>query len=140
MPEGTIWHDEGLDILDEDECLNLLGTVPVGRVGICSGALPAIMPVNFELHGRWIVFRTGHGTKLDAAVRLKVVAFQADHYDAIYHTGWSVLAVGQARDITENLDLVAGDGRVRPWAGGDRHHYVAVEADLVTGRRINHDR
>ena len=82
MPDATIWHDEGLDILDEDECLRLLATVPIGRVGICSGALPAILPVNFELYGRSIVFRTGRGTKLDAAVRSAVVAFQADQYDA----------------------------------------------------------
>jgi hypothetical protein len=97
------------------------------------------MPVNFELFGRSIVFRTGHGTKLDAAVRLKVVAFQADHYDEQFHTGWSVLAVGQARDITENLDLVARDARPRPWAGGERHHYVAIDAELLTGRQINND-
>ena len=140
MPDATIWHDEGLDILDEDECLRLLATVPIGRVGICSGALPAILPVNFELYGRSIVFRTGHGTKLDAAVRFAVVAFQADQYDALYHTGWSVLAIGRARDITENLDLIAGDARMRPWAGGERNHYVNIEAEFLTGRRINNDR
>jgi hypothetical protein len=139
MPDGTIWHDEGLDILGEDECLRLLGTVPIGRVGVCSGALPAILPVNFELYGRSIVFRTGQGSKLDAAVRFAVVAFQADHYDPLYHTGWSVLAVGQARDITDNVDLIATDPTVRPWAGGERQHYVTIEAEFVSGRRITHD-
>jgi len=140
MADATVWHDEGLDILDEPECLRLLETVPLGRVGICSGALPAILPVNFQLVGRSIVFRTGHGTKLDAAVRFAVVAFQADQYDARYHTGWSVLAIGQARDITENLDLIARDATVRPWAGGEREHYVTIEPELLTGRRINNDR
>ena len=140
MSDTTIWHDEGLDILDEDECLRLLGSVPIGRVGICSGSLPAILPVNFELYGRSIVFRTGRGTKLDAAVRSAVVAFQADHYDALYHTGWSVLAIGEAKDITENVDLFAGEARVRPWAGGERRHYVTVEAEFLSGRRINNDR
>ena len=108
MSDTTIWHDEGLDILDEDECLRLLGTMPIGRVGICSGSLPAILPVNFELYGRLIVFRTGRGTKLDAAVRSAVVAFQADQYDALYHTGWSVLAIGQAKDMTEQGSVGAG--------------------------------
>jgi hypothetical protein len=140
MGDGTIWRDEGLDLLDEDECLRLLGTVPVGRVGICAGALPAILPVNFELRGRSIVFRTGRGTKLDAAVRSAVVAFQADQYDSLYHTGWSVLAVGQAVDISETLDLDAGDATVRPWAGGERQHYVAIDVEFVSGRRISHDR
>jgi len=139
MSDTTIWHDEGLDILDEDECLRLLGTVPIGRVGICSGSLPAILPVNFELYGRLIVFRTGRGTKLDAAVRSAVVAFQADQYDALYHSGWSVLAIGQAKDMTDNIDLIAGDARVRPWAGGERQHYVTIEAEFLSGRRINRD-
>jgi hypothetical protein len=96
-------------------------------------------PVNFELVGRSIVFRTGRGTKLDAAVRLAVVAFEVDQFDALYHTGWSVLAIGQARDVTDNVDLIADDTRVRPWAGGERRHYVAVEAELVSGRRINNE-
>jgi len=139
MSNPTIWRDEGLEILDEDECLRLLGSVPVGRVAISSGALPAVFPVNFELYGRSIVFRTGRGTKLDAAVRLAVVAFEADEFDALYHTGWSVLAVGQARDVTDNLDLIAGDARVRPWAGGERRHYVTVEAEFLSGRRISNE-
>jgi hypothetical protein len=137
MAEEAIWHDEGLDILDEQECLRLLGTVPVGRVGVCAGALPAIMPVNFELFGRSIVFRTGQGTKLDAAVRRRAVAFQADQYDARYQTGWSVLAIGQAEDITASLDLITGDDTPRPWAGGDRQHYVCINAEFLSGRRIN---
>jgi hypothetical protein len=139
MSDPIVWRDEGLEILDEDECLRLLGTVPIGRVAISSGALPAVFPVNFELFGRSIVFRTGQGTKLDAAVRSAVIAFEADQFDALYHTGWSVLAVGPARDVTENLDLIAGDARVRPWAGGERRHYVTVEAELLSGRRISQD-
>jgi hypothetical protein len=137
MAEPSIWHDEGLDILDEDECLRLLSTVPVGRVGVCAGALPAIMPVNFELLGRSIVFRTGDGTKFDAAVRRQVVAFQADHYDERSQTGWSVLAIGPAEDLTDSIDLITTDNTPRPWAGGERHHYVTVNADFLSGRRIN---
>ena len=133
-----LWIDEGLEILDEDQCLALLGTVPIGRVAICSGALPAVLPVNFALYGRRIVFRTGHGTKLDAAVRHAVVAFEADWFDALYHEGWSVMAVGRADDITDNLHLIGGDGQVRPWVGGEREHYLAIEAELLTGRRIIH--
>jgi hypothetical protein len=129
--------DEGLEILSEDDCLALMATVPVGRVAVSVGALPAVFPVNFALYDRRIVFRTGKGTKLDASVRNAVVAFEVDHFDAMYHEGWSVLAVGMAEDITDNLELIGGDGRVRPWAGGDRSHYVSIEIELLSGRRIN---
>jgi hypothetical protein len=131
-----MWIDEGLEILDEDECLRLMATVPVGRVAVSQGALPAVFPVNFALYGRRIVFRTGLGTKLDAAVRHAVVAFEADDFDATHQGGWSVLAVGQAEDITDSLELFGGDGRVRPWAAGSREHYVSIEAELLSGRRI----
>ena len=50
---------------------------------MCQGALPAVLPLNFALYGRRILFRTGQGTKLDAAVRHSVVAFEADWFDAL---------------------------------------------------------
>jgi hypothetical protein len=34
---------------------------------------------------------------------------------------------------------VCGEARVRPWAGGERHNYVVVDAEFLSGRRINHD-
>ena len=128
--------DEGLELLGEDECLALMATVPVGRVGVSLGALPAVFPVNFQLYGRRIVFKTGTGTKLDAAVRNAVVAFEVDSFDAAYRTGWSVLAVGKAQDITHNLEDIGGDGHVRPSATGERNHYVRIEIELLSGRRI----
>ena len=136
--ELDLWADEGLEILDEDQCLELLGTMPVGRVAMCSGALPAVLPVNFALHGRQIVFRTGQGTKLDAAVRHAVIAFEVDWFDTLCHEGWSVMAVGRADDITDDVRLTGDDGRVGPWVGGERDHFVAIEAEFLSGRRIIH--
>ena len=133
-----LWSDGGLEILDEDQCLALLGTAPIGRVAMCQGGLPAVLPVNFALYGRRIVFRTGQGTKLDAAVRHAVIAFEVDWFDELSHDGWSVMAVGRADDITDDLNLIGGNGRVQPWVGGERDHYVAIEAELLTGRRIIH--
>jgi nitroimidazol reductase NimA-like FMN-containing flavoprotein (pyridoxamine 5'-phosphate oxidase superfamily) len=63
-----------LETLDRDECLRLLATVPVGRIGLSIGALPAILPVNFAMVGSSIVIRTVVGSKLDAATRHAVVA------------------------------------------------------------------
>lgn len=136
--DTDLWTDEGLEILDEDQCLGLLATAAVGRVALCQGALPAVLPVNFALYGHKIVFRTGQGTKLDAAVRHSVVAFEVDWFDATCHEGWSVMAVGRAEDITDDQDLIGGDGQLRSWVGGERDHYVAIDAELLTGRRIVH--
>ena len=48
------------------------------------------------------------------------------------------MAVRRADDTTDDLRLLDGDGRVRPWVGGERDHSVAIEAELLTGRRIIH--
>jgi nitroimidazol reductase NimA-like FMN-containing flavoprotein (pyridoxamine 5'-phosphate oxidase superfamily) len=134
--EREVLVDERLELLDEDECLALMATVPVGRVAVSSGALPAVFPVNFTLYGRRIVFKTGAGTKLDAALRSAVVAFEVDAFDALYQSGWSVLAIGRSCDITDDLESIGGDGRVHAWAGGKRNRYVSIDIELLSGRRI----
>ena len=55
-------------------------------------ALPAIFPVNYALLDGEIVFMTGEGTKLRAALERAVVAFQVDHIDEADAAGWSVMA------------------------------------------------
>ena len=61
--------DEGLELLDEAECRRLLASSRLGRVAVNMAALPAIFPVNFVVEDDHIVFRTGTGTKLEAATR-----------------------------------------------------------------------
>ena len=124
--------DEGLELLSEEECMRLLGSTTVGRVGVTVGALPAIFVVNYTLVDGDIVFRTAEGTKLKAALRHAVVAFEADLTDPVYHQGWSVQAIGVAETF-EPSDDVTGP---TPWAPGERDHFVRIRPEFVTGRRI----
>ena len=86
----------GLEVLEREECIALLGSVTVGRIAITSNALPVVLPVNFVLLDDRIVIRTSRGTKLDAATRNTVVAFEVDEIDMVEQTGWSVLVTGVA--------------------------------------------
>jgi nitroimidazol reductase NimA-like FMN-containing flavoprotein (pyridoxamine 5'-phosphate oxidase superfamily) len=130
----------GLEVLEEDECLALLGSATLGRIAITSGALPVILPVNFVLVDRTVLFRTGRGTKLDAATHGAVVAFEADDCDPVDHTGWSVNVIGVARDLSEVVAHMTFDTtRIPRWAPGPDGRVVAVEAEIVTGRRLRHD-
>ena len=89
----------GLEVLDREECLRLLGTATLGRIALTDGALPVVLPVNFRVAGDRILVRTSRGTKLDAATRNAVVAFEVDHVDPMYHSGWSVVVTGVAADV-----------------------------------------
>ncbi|HLX88406.1 MAG TPA: pyridoxamine 5'-phosphate oxidase family protein [Acidimicrobiales bacterium] len=126
----------GFDILDEEECLSLLSEESLGRVAVSVGAIPAVFPVNYHCEGGAIYFRTGQGTKLAAALRSAVVAFEIDRADAQSHQGWSVLAVGVAREVREEAVRQSVEAQLQPWAPGERSHLIRIWPDFVSGRRI----
>lgn len=134
----TVLTGEGMEVLGTQECRALLGLAKVGRVGVCIGAIPAVLPVNFALDGDSVVFRTGEGTTLKAATDRAVVAFQCDRVDEFEHSGWSVLVVGMARAVTDPGELERLRGLpLRPWAPGQKDCYVRIPFELVSGRRIS---
>jgi uncharacterized protein len=127
----------GLEVLERDECLRLLAGATIGRVGLSSQALPVVLPVNFVLDGTGIVIRTAGGSKLDAAIRNAVVAFEVDAIEPFTHTGWSVLVTGVAVEVTDPDQLA----RIRRlplahWAPGPAEHFVRISTNLVSGRRL----
>jgi uncharacterized protein len=127
----------GLEVLSREECLELLGSVAVGRVGLSVEALPVIVPVNFVLDGERIVIGTGAGGKLDAALAGVVIAFETDSWDPISHTGWSVLVRGAASVIDDPDDVrYARRLPLAPWGRPADLRYVTVTTDLVSGRRL----
>ena len=125
----------GLEVLDVDECFRLLENASIGRIGISSGALPVILPINYRVDGGRILFRTSPGTKLDAATRNAVVAFEVDDVDPVYHAGWSVLVTGVAQDATAQATELAMSATPR-WAPGADDRLVAISVDQISGRRL----
>lgn len=127
----------GLEVLDREECLRLLARATLGRIGVTCGALPAVLPVNFWLDGDRIVIRTGEGSKLDAATRNAVVAFEVDDFDPLYHSGSSVVVTGVAREVTDPGDLAAlRQAPLARWAPRGNGKVIAVSTDMISGRRI----
>jgi nitroimidazol reductase NimA-like FMN-containing flavoprotein (pyridoxamine 5'-phosphate oxidase superfamily) len=132
-------QQEDIEVIDRDECLRLLATQEVGRLGFVDHGAADVLPVNYALDGEAIVFATALGTKLWAAERAQV-AFEIDSTDPEARTGWSVVVHGQAQEVT-TLDspvLVtrAKDLALQPWAGGDRPHLVRIVPRTITGRRV----
>lgn len=128
----------GLVVMNRQESLERLGRCGLGRVAVTVGALPVILPVNYAVLDGDIVFRCTRGTKLDAAVRNAVVAFEADHVDWFGHEGWSVLVVGTASEVTDPAQIDrASEIPLAGWVGGDDLPLVKVRSEIVTGRCLS---
>jgi hypothetical protein len=111
--------------------------VPVGRLIFTVNALPAVRPMNFLLVGGRIVLRTAADSAVACKLDDTIVAFEADEFDAVTCSGWSVTVTGRATVVTDPqltaryqaLPLVA-------WAPGTRDQFVTVTANLAEGRRV----
>lgn len=127
----------GLVVLSEQECLALLRTHSLGRLGfVGEEGWPVILPVNYAFDEPSIVVRTGAGTKLDD-IPLTMVAFEVDAADPDGAWGWSVLAQGPAFDITDSVDEYSAALRhlpVDPRAPGDKPHWLKISARRISGR------
>lgn len=139
-PGSVVTRDRnGLEVLDRDTCLALLAGSHVGRVGVSMGALPTVLPVSFRLVDERVVFRTGLGSKLDAATAGAVIAFEVDDIDPVSHEGWSVVVTG----IAEVVDPTGWEPPLPPsaiphWPAGDATRVLALPTGLVSGRRLTH--
>lgn len=127
----------GLEYIPRDECLQLLASKTLGRIGVVVAGRPVVLPINFVVDDGSIVFRTDVGTKFDAAVRGEFVAFEVDDADPSYHTGWSVLLTGVAAEIIDPAEHRRAEALpLRPWAPGAKSHYLRITPVTVSGRRI----
>ena len=139
LPPGrgmALLHPELRD-LEPEECRALLSTHGVGRVAVTTAEGPAVVPVNYEVVDDAIVFRTVPGALPAAAVGAEV-AFEVDRMDEAMSRGWSVLAVGPARAVTEPGEArrLTERAHTTPWAGGERELWVSIRPARLTGRRI----
>lgn len=126
-----------LDIISEQECLELLTTAQVGRVVLSIDALPAALPVNYDVYQDAIVFRTAPGSKLTAALNHTVVGFEVDEIDPATRSGWSVLVVGTSRVVSDPGEIAHLDqAGLRSWAPLQDPRYVKISMQRISGRRL----
>ncbi|KIE25931.1 hypothetical protein LK08_16000 [Streptomyces sp. MUSC 125] len=124
--------------LDREECLSLLATLPMGRVGFTQRALPVIRPVNHLVTDDGdIVIRThARAALLTSASVSEVVVYEADEIDPGTRIGWSVMVTGTASRVTEPQALSRYHAELRPWVHKEMEHVVLIRGELVTGYRL----
>ncbi|WP_165492279.1 pyridoxamine 5'-phosphate oxidase family protein [Egibacter rhizosphaerae] len=96
-----------------------------------------MLPVNFSFFEGAVVIRIDFGERLDHLASRPPATFQVDDLDMASRTGWSVMVQGTAEEVADPSELarVRAIG-LRPWAPGDRDHYVRVLPSRITGRRM----
>ncbi len=124
--------------IEADECVELLASAPWVRIAFVSGGLPTVLPVNHLFHEQAVYFRTAPGSKLGSAAADGPVAIEADGGDADLRIGWSVLAHGHSRIVTDPaLEEALLAYPFEPWAlPDDKAFWVQVDVEDISGRRI----
>ena len=130
-------REHTLRTLIPDECFDLLEPGGIGRVGFSSVDGIMILPVNFAVSGKTVIFRTAPDSLLAVYANAQV-SFQVDHFDETLREGWSVLLHGHAHVVTDERDVRRLEARTRiePWAAGARDVYVRITPTHITGRRL----
>jgi nitroimidazol reductase NimA-like FMN-containing flavoprotein (pyridoxamine 5'-phosphate oxidase superfamily) len=134
---GPAARGHALRALSPAECFGLLELGGVGRVGFASADGIMMLPVNFAVAGKTIIFRTAPDTLL-ALHADEQVSFEVDHLDEEVRAGWSVLVHGRAHKIKDEREVkrLEDQTRLEPWAGGARDVYIRIAPTRISGRRI----
>lgn len=125
--------------LGRERCLELLASVPVGRVVFTMRALPAIRPVNHLVDGDTIVIRSSLGTSLASAATTEgavVVAYEADVIDTRSRTGWTVVVTGTARLVLDQERLARYERQLQPWVDEPMNCVIGIDCELVNGYEL----
>jgi nitroimidazol reductase NimA-like FMN-containing flavoprotein (pyridoxamine 5'-phosphate oxidase superfamily) len=127
-----------LEQLTRSQALDLLASVPIGRLVFTDQALPAIRPLNHLVEGESIVVRTAAGATITTVAGRNgvVVAYEADELDTARQVGWSVVIVGTARLLDDEAAAERYRSLLRPWLSGPRDEVITIAADIVTGYRM----
>ncbi|HTQ15817.1 pyridoxamine 5'-phosphate oxidase family protein [Mycobacterium sp.] len=129
---------DGVTILPEHECWDLLKSMALGRLVTAADGRPQIFPVNFVVQNRTVLFRTAEGTKLISVAINNHVVFEVDDHDVA--EGWSVIIEGRTRSLRTDEELKEAEhAQLLPWTASAKTHYIRILPERVTGRRFRFD-
>jgi uncharacterized protein len=129
--------EEDLEVLDTATCLELLGTLDVGRCAwVGDDGRVVVLPVNFAIEDGDVIFRSAAGAKLAAARAGQSFSFEGDDLEPALRTGWSVLVTGRASEVRDPVEAARLAQLVHPWSRDQRPNVVRLHAEQISGRRL----
>ena len=127
-----------IDRLSREQCVELLSRTRLGRIGVCVGSIPTILPVRFALSGGHIVFRVPPASQLAEATANTIVTFEVDRFDEDSREGWSVEVDGVMRAVDDH-DAVIRCRALPLEIWGDRpgeDRFLRLATSELRGRRV----
>jgi uncharacterized protein len=122
--------------LPELDCWERLESREFGRLAYHLLDEVHVVPLNYTVVGRRLVFQTTEGSKLLGVVMHHDVAFEIDHIGPA--KAWSVVARGRAEVLAgDEAREVREQWLARPWVSTDRFVIVAMDVAEVTGREYD---
>ncbi|MDJ0313539.1 pyridoxamine 5'-phosphate oxidase family protein [Arthrobacter sp. H35-D1] len=124
-------------ILTATECWTFLSQTSVGRLAVTVDGRPDVFPVNYQIDGESLLFRTGDGTKMNAINADGRVAFEVDAVNEKLGKAWSVVIKGHAEFASSEGHALNTTARgLFPWQGVGGAHLVRILPETMTGRRF----
>lgn len=126
--------EEPVVVLATDECWELLESEQFGRLAYRLVDEVHLVPINYLVDGRTLLFRTTSGNKLLAAALHSDVALETDWHDDV--SAWSVVVRGRLRRLPEDEAERVDDLPLQPWVPTLKYDVVELAPEVVTGRRF----
>lgn len=131
---------DAVEELSAEEAWAFLQRKTLGRLAYHLGDEVHIVPVNYSVVGRRLLFRTRAGSKLLGVILDADVAFETDEVDEAAGRATSVVVRGVASRLDDREIRLLGSAGPRPWvAGAERDEVVAILPTVVTGLSFDHE-
>jgi len=131
-------YDERVQELTDEECWDFLRSEEFGRLAFRMVDEVHIVPINYAVDGRTLLFRTAPGEKLLSVALGSPIAFEVDRIED--ERARSVIIRGSARLLGEDEAHRAETVPLRPWVGTEKYDVVEISPEVVTGRAFQLDR
>lgn len=125
---------QGLGVLTEQQCRELLASARLGRIALTDRALPIILPVGFARLDDDLIFRVGQGALSKAARMGQVVCFETDWADDTFDRAWSVAAIGQLSPLKEPARLIRAEQLDLISWSAHCDEFVQLTPQMISGR------